>query len=50
MKVLDAVRCPVCRGCGKVAIDSKGRLDTSVDAVHDKVCHGCGGTGWVVPK
>ncbi len=43
----DAVKCPVCNGGGKVAIDSIGRLDTGEGSKKDKTCHGCSGSGWV---
>lgn len=43
----EAVKCPVCNGSGKVAIDQQGKLDNSVIAKHDKECHGCSGKGWV---
>lgn len=43
----DAVKCPVCNGSGKVAIDSSGRLDTSIGSKKTTTCHGCSGAGWV---
>ena len=43
---MQAVKCPVCNGSGKVK-DPNYDPDTTTGKQKNVTCHGCGGKGWV---
>lgn len=43
----NAVKCPMCNGCGKV-YDAQEMNRTTSTSDSMKRCHGCNGAGWVI--